>query len=309
MLCRRFNYLVMFAIGCGLALTACANSEPSSSSEPEVNLNSFEEAQTGAIAMAERLVALTSLSADLVYHLDSSKLVGVPGSSLIAGDARFEGIEQVSSERTPPNLEKVVALNPDLVIGAAGFHESTADRLKEAGIPTLLTEVDSWQSLQELTEILATTLDADPTNLLQRYDECSAEAPDRSPSTLVLVSYQPILSPNQDSWAGDFLNRFNIQNLTADVQDDSADNNSGQQFEGYISLSSETVLQADPDMLFVVNAGDDTLKQFEANPFWQELKATQTGNVHLFDYYGLINPGSLQSIEATCEKLSQLAPR
>ncbi|HHP7245545.1 MAG TPA: ABC transporter substrate-binding protein, partial [Elainellaceae cyanobacterium] len=119
MLCRRFNYLMMFAIGCGLTLTACANSEPSSSTAPEVNPDSVAT-QTGAIASAERIVALTSLSADLVHQLDSSKLVGVPGSSLIAGDTRFEGIEHVSSERTPPNLEKVVALNPDLVIGAAG---------------------------------------------------------------------------------------------------------------------------------------------------------------------------------------------
>jgi iron complex transport system substrate-binding protein len=307
--CRPFNYLVMLVIGCSLALTACASSETSPTTGPEANIDSAEEMQTGAIAPAERIVALTSLSADLVHHLDSSKLVGVPGSSLIAGDARFAGIEQVSSERTPPNLEKVVTLNPDLVIGAVGFHESTADRLQEAGIPTLLTEVDSWQSLQELTEILATTLDTDPTNLLQRYDACATEATNSSPSTLVLVSYQPIVSPNQNSWAGDFLKRFNIQNLTADIQEDNVDNSSERQFEGYVSLSSETVLQANPDMLFVVNTGDDTLQQFEANPFWQELQATQTGNVHVFDYYGLVNPGSLQSIEATCEKLARITSK
>lgn len=312
---KRLNGLIALGVGCSFVLTACASSNfpPVTSSEEASNSverlpgESQTEVQTGAIASAERVVALTSLTADLAYQLDSRKLVGVPGSSLITGDSRFESIEIVSSERTPPNLESIVALDPDLVIGAVGFHESVAEQLKDAGISTLLTSVDSWDSLQELTAMLADILDADATALLQRYEICLADAPDEaSPSTLVLVSYQPILSPNQNSWAGDFLKRFNIQNIMADIQDDASGSSPGQSFDGYVSLSAETILEANPDRVFVVNTQEDILQKFEANPFWNELNATQTGDVYVFDYYGLVNPGSLQSIDETCTRFSQL---
>lgn len=322
---NRFSLLTMLIASCSFALAACSLSYSSPDSPPsQAPSNQASKQETAdstasatrseggseldAIASAERVVTLTSLTADLVYRLDRSKLIGVPGSRLIAGDERFDGIEIVSSGRTPPNLERIVALNPDLVIGAMGFHESTAERLNDAGISTLLTRVDSWDSLQDLTETLANVLDADATDLLQRYETCSSDTPaEASLSTLVLVSYQPILSPNQNSWAGDFLKRFNIQNLMADVQPNSSGSPSGQQFEGYVSLSPEKILEANPGRVFVVNTQEDILQQFEANPFWQELDATQTGNIYTFDYYGLINPGSLQSINDTCTRLSQLS--
>ena len=108
-----------------------------------------------------------------------------------------------------------------------------------------------------------------------------------------------MLSPNKDSWAGDLLNQFNIGNIAADWQGES-------EFNGYVTLSAEKVLEADPEALLVINTGDNIVEQFKAEPFWGQLKATQTDQVHVFEYFGLINPGSLASIEATCETLGNL---
>ena len=256
-------------------------------------------AETPADESETRIVALTSLTADLVQTLEGEALVGIPGNELLRGDDRFANLPTVSEGRTAPDLEQIVALEPTLVIGAAGFHDRTLQRLEELGTPTLTTEVNSWADLRDLTTALATTLEADPQPLLDRYDACLAQAPTDSPSTLVLVSRQPLLSPNKTSWAGDFLAQFKVNNVAADLQGESP-------FDGYITLPEEKVLAVNPDVLLVVDAGENLLDQLKGEPFWGQIQATQQGQVHSFDYFGLVNPGSIASIERTCEQLGRL---
>ncbi|QQE67605.1 hypothetical protein GFS31_43180 (plasmid) [Leptolyngbya sp. BL0902] len=256
-------------------------------------------AETPANESEIRIVALTSLTADLVQTLEGEALVGIPGNELLRGDDRFADLPIVSEGRTEPDLEQIVALEPTLVIGATGFHDRTLQRLEELGTQTLTTEVNSWANLRDLTTTLATTLEADPQPLLDRYDACLAQAPTDSPATLVLVSRQPLLSPNKTSWAGDFLAQFKVQNVAADMQGESP-------FDGYITLPEEKVLAANPEVLLVVDAGENLLEQLKGESFLGQLQATQQGQVHSFDYFGLVNPGSIASIERTCEQLSTL---
>ena len=288
-----------------LLATACTTTAPTDSSNNSVDATSDSTpsditAET-AIAPATKVVALSSISSDLVETLADDVLVGVAGSRLTAEDSRFDGLTVVSQGRTEPDLEKIIALEPDLVIGAEGFHEKTLQRMEELEIPTLAYDIDSWAALDSFTQELALRLGVDAQGVRDRYDACLAQASiDSKPeSALILVSRQPMLSPNKDSWAGDFLNQFNINNIAADWQGES-------EFNGYVTLSAEKVLEADPNALLVINTGDNIVEQFKAEPFWGQLKATQDDQVHVFEYFGLINPGSLASIEDTCEKLGNL---
>ena len=77
-------------------------------------------------------------------------------------------------------------------------------------------------------------------------------------------------------------------------------------FDGYITLPEEKVLTVNPEMLLVIDTGDNLLEQLKGDAFWGELAATQQEQVHSFEYLGLVNPGSIASIEATCEKLAAL---
>jgi iron complex transport system substrate-binding protein len=244
----------------------------------------------------KKIVTLSSLSSDIISQLDSTKLVGISGSSLFKNDSRFKDIPRVSEGQTPPNLEKIVALKPDLVIGAEGFSNLTTDKLKELGITTLLTKVDSWDGLQNLTRSLATIINADPTPLLNRYQTFLPDKPTQNPSTLVLVSRQPILSPSKKSWAGNLLDKFQAQNVSADLQGKIS-------IPGYVTLSAEKVLEANPEVLIVVSPQPGLLKSFKSESFWNQLKATKNNRVYEFDYYGLVNPGSINAIEKACQQL------
>jgi len=255
--------------------------------------------QTTNPTTVSRVVALTSLSADIMHRLDQTKLVGVPGSRLLRQNRDLAKLPQVSEGQTPPNLEKIVALKPDLVIGAAGFHDQILERLQATGIRTLTTQVTNWQSLQDLTRTLATEIQADPEPLLQSYQSFLTPAAERSAPTLVLVSYQPILAPNKTSWAGDLLTQFQISNVAADLQGQSPQ-------RGYITLSPEKILEANPDVLILVDAGDGAVDKLKAAPFWNKLNAVANDRVYVFDYYGLVNPGSVGAIEKACQQLRQV---
>jgi iron complex transport system substrate-binding protein len=248
---------------------------------------------------AQKVVALTPLTADIIYQLEQTKIVGVSGSKIIINDPRFKGISTVSGEQTPPNLEKIVALKPDFVVGAAGFHDKTMEKLQQLGIKTLLTQVKSWKALEELTVNLARSINAAPEPLLKRYQTFLADIPKRDYSALILVSRQPILSPNQTSWAGDLLEQFKLKNLTSQLQGSSP-------LRGYVTLSSEKILQANPEVILLVDTGDQILDKFKSDSFWNQLQAVKNNRVYVFDYYGLVNPGSIDSIEKACSQLKQI---
>lgn len=287
---------VGLAILLSLSLFACT--QPQVSPLPETPLSSPEEIPTESV---ERVVALTSLSADILQRLDASKLVGIPGSSLLEKDPRFADITPVSQGQTAPSLEKIIALKPDLVIGATGFHDQIAARLTELNIETYLVSLESWESLEALTEAISSAIDADPQPLLNQYQAFITSSNPPGPSTLILASTQPILSPNKNSWSGDFLSQLNFENVTADLQGNAP-------ISGYITLSPEKILQIDPDVLIVIQfANQSPLKELESNEFWSQLKAVKTQQVYVFDYYGLINPGTIDSIRKTSEQLLKIS--
>ncbi|MFH7024586.1 MAG: ABC transporter substrate-binding protein [Heteroscytonema crispum UTEX LB 1556] len=296
--------LPAFALLLSLVLAACTTTT-TQLSEKNTNPTSTTTTNSQQISnqSAKRIVALTSLSADIIYQLDKSKLVGITGSRLFNQDARFQNLPRVSEGQTPPNLEKIVSLKPDLVIGAEGFSNLTLDKIKQLGISTFLTKVNSWESLEELTKTLAKSIDADPQPLLNRYGTFLPKQTNQNPSTLVLVSLQPILSPNKNSWAGDLLNKFQAKNVAAELQGNSP-------IGGYVTLSAEKVLEANPEVLIAVNApqgGSETtlIESLKKQAFWKQLQATKNNRVYVFDYYGLVNAGSIDAIETACKQLTQ----
>ncbi|NET07434.1 MAG: ABC transporter substrate-binding protein [Symploca sp. SIO2B6] len=273
----------------------CTSSLPTNPST-----NTATDSAIKSTPVATRVVALTSITADIIHRLDSTRLVGIAGSRLLNKNELFQEIPRVSEGRTQPNLEKIVALEPELVIGAAGFHDQVLAKLQSLGVKTITTELDSWQSLEDLTRTLAATIEADPKSLLQQYQQClPSQTPPPETSTLVLVSRQPLLSPNQASWAGDLLTQFGAANLVANLQGKSP-------IKGYVTLSPEKVLQSNPEVLILVNVEGGNIDQFKSEPFWKDLNAVQNDQVYVLDYYGFVNTGSLEAIAEACKQLKQI---
>ena len=80
--------------------------------------------------------------------------------------------------------------------------------------------------------------------------------------------------------------------------------------QGYVTLSAEKILEANPEAIIIVDREQGMLKEFQSDSFWKQLKATKNNRVYVFDYYGLVNPGSIEKIEqATSELKKALAKK
>ena len=250
----------------------------------------------------KKIVALTSLSADLVNSIDSKSLVGIPGSSLLKSNPSYKDIEIISSGRMPPNLEKIISLKPDLVIGANGFHDKPLSKLNELGVKTLSTKIKNLKDLENLNkEINSFLLKKDIEPLSNKISNCysSSSKISKDKNVIALVSTKPILSPNSKSWSGNLIKRFGLKNLTSELQSKS-------EFRGYVNLSQEWLLKAKPNNLIVVKTPGSNISQYESLAIWKKIPAVKKKNIFPFDYYGLINPGSLDSINKACKKLSSI---
>ncbi len=249
-----------------------------------------------------KIVALTSLSADLVNSIDSKYLVGIPDSSLFKSNPSYKDIAIISSGRMPPNLEKIIRLKPDLVIGANGFHDKALSKLNKIGFKTLSTKIKDIKDLENLSEEISSLLSLRKSEPLSKkikncYSYSSKISKDKN--IIALVSTKPILSPNSKSWSGNLIKRFGLKNLTSDLQSKS-------EFKGYVNLSQEWLLKAKPNNLIVVKTPGSNISQYESLTIWKKIPAVKKKNIFSFDYYGLINPGSLESINKACKKLSSI---
>ena len=248
-----------------------------------------------------RIVALTSLSADLVNQINNRNLVGIPGSSLIRKNNDFDNITIVSRGRMQPDLEKIINLNPNLVIGASGFHDKTLSEIKRLGINTLSTNIKSLDSLDNFYKELQRKLEVNNlTSIKEVLKNCYpnySTSKRNNKEVVALVSVKPILSPGSTSWAGSLISNFRLNNLSANIQNKT-------QFKGYTNLSLEWLLKAKPNNLILIKTPGSDISQYKDLPVWQKLPAVKNNKIFEFDYYGLINPGNLVSIDNACKKLA-----
>ena len=280
-----------------VSLIACSN-QTDTINQVE---NTTEENAKPTIKLAKRVVALTPLAADLIYNLDKNKLVAVPNGRYISKTDKFTELPRVGA-RGNVNLEKIVALKPDLVIGSELFQSQALNRLKELGIDTVPHQTSSWQDLENLTKQLATRVGANPQPILSKYQSFLTNISENGESVLMLVSRVPVLSPNQNSWAGDLLTKFKYKNMTADLQ-------SNTRFQGYLTLSQEKILTANPDKIFLIESDNMNPEELKKLPFWGKLKATQNNQVYVFHHDGLISPTSLDTVEEVTNQLREVAAK
>lgn len=286
---------VLFALT--LAVAGCTTGGQQATN----NAQSEAQTQVSQKSAVKRVVALTPLAADLIHTLDKTKLVGVSGGRYIEASGKFKNLPRVG-ERATVNLERIVALKPDLVIGSNVFQGNLLEQLERSNIPTMTVTTSSWQDLEIVTQQIAEKIGADPQPILQQYRAFLNNPPQHNKTVLVLAGIQPALSPNANSWAGDLLTRFGYKNLVADLP-------SSGQFQGYLTVSPEKILEMNPDQIFVIEGGSvqNSPDEIKSLPFWKNLKAAKNDQVFVFHHDGLIAPTSIRTVEEVTQKLRQTA--
>lgn len=263
-----------------ILLTACA--APASPPEQEAAIT-FTDALGHEVSLTrwERVVSLYGSFAE-VWLLAGGELTGTTSDAVEERQlALGENVSIVGTVKEP-NLEEIIAAEPDFVIlaadiaGQADLHEALA----AAGIPhayyrtdtfdeylAMLAQFCSLTGRQDLYEQYGLAVRSEIDTVLE------AVAGQPSPTALLVRAYSSgAKAKGADNLAGVILEDLGADNLVS-------------RHESLLEeLSMEEIMAADPDFLLITTMGSSDeaamaymAEVFETNPAWSGLSAVKNG--------------------------------
>jgi iron complex transport system substrate-binding protein len=194
-----------------------------------------------------------------------------------------EGIELVGISQ--PNLEAVLRLKPDLIVGLDWF-KSIYPLLSKIA-PTVLGEMNSYANWEQHLSFVAEVLGKQKNEKLlwqiysQRIEKLKIALGDRyrgKKVSFIYVGRDRIYIDARDSFAG---------SIIGDLLLPRPDSQSVDSPDGAFPISWEELDKADGDILFVTtfsNNGQQYLEQLQQTPMWKTLKAVRDRHVFYVDF-------------------------
>lgn len=251
-------------------------------------------------ADVRRVITLAPNLTEIVYALgQQDRLVGVTNQCnyppRVDAKARIGDVVN-------PNLERIIELKPDLVLGStAGNRIETVTALEQAGIPLYGSDAhrieDIFASIRDIAGLLAVPETGEP--LAAQLEE-RLRALDRSllgaarPKVLLVIWLEPLITTGPDTFLADLVHRAGGQSISDDLE------------QNWPRLSLEVVVERDPDYLVLprIPQLEARLAQLSQAPPWAELRAVRRNQIVWLDE-ALIRPGPriLDMIESLARSL------
>lgn len=249
----------------------------------------------------QRVVFLNVSNLDLYYAAGGrDTIAGKPTSDSMSPELAdaMKDVPAVGIIHSP-NMETILSLKPNLVIGVnVPFHNQIRQTLEQNGIPLYINSLDSLEDTEKTLRFFGELTgkegeaNARADEIKKRCDAVvEAASHETSPRSLIVFS-----SPESNnmatsySFSGDLLKRLhgtNIADLDSSLQGP------------YVPLSMEYVIKNDPQIIFIISMGQsaDELKRFRQSmsdsDAWSQVTAVREGRVYeLPARLFTVNPGS-----------------
>ena len=243
------------------------------------------EAPDSLEAQPLRVVSLYGSYAE-AWQLAGGTLVGVTEDAVTERGMELGENIQIIGTVKEPNLELVIALEPDLVLLSADIasHAAAAQTLTAAGIPCCISQVDSFADFAEMMDefTLLTGLrdvyDSLIPPMQAQIDEIITQAAvQEHPTVLLLRAFSTgVKVKGRDNLAGIMLEDLGCVNIA--------------ERQPYLleELTLEAIIAENPAYVLISVMGADTdaaLQSVEQtlgrNPAWQALDAVREGRVYV----------------------------
>ncbi len=248
---------------------------------------------------ARRIISLSPNITELVYAAGAGdRLVGV--SSRSDYPAAAKAVPEIG-DAAGLDLERIVMLQPDLVIAWRSGNAADIDRLEKLGLPVFVTEATRLEDIPRLLrltgQLAATSTQAEAA---ARAYETELQQIKRSyagrqqVSVFLLIWQQPLMTVNGDHFISDIINLCGGVNIFASASILAP------------VISAESLLQADPQAII-----SGVLPESGAGELWQQFPHIRAvRNKHLFfvhpDLLHRQTPRMLQAVKIVCEQLERV---
>lgn len=185
------------------------------------------------------------------------------------------------------NIEKVLELKPDLVIGQRFTHGELRDTFEKAGIAFINLNTQSIDDIKNNTLLMgkitghekkAESLTKEmKSNISQIISQIPKEK--KKPSFAIVTVMGDAVFVEQGPTIGvDIAKQLKLKNITESLD--------GEVMAGYIPFSMEAMVKLDPDYLFILShtTDEDAKKmvenKFKSNPAWNSLSAVSNDKIY-----------------------------
>jgi iron complex transport system substrate-binding protein len=280
---------VAVALALILGGTACrqASEEPLRSVPPEtafpVTLTDDEGVEVTIPSEPKRLVTFAPSHTETLFALGlGDRVVGVSGP-FDDFPPEAKGLEPVAGRGgTEPNVEKVVALEPDLLL-TAFIGGDWKDRLRGLGIPVFTTLASSFDdALEDIATVgRLTGATQEAGKIAQRMQatvgNITVRAQEAGPVTCFL-ELSDLFTVGPGALEFDLLERAGCDPITADAD------------QPYPQWSVERLVSDDPDVFLASEYGQEA-EQVADRPGIRNLRAVREGRLYLVDGDLISRPG------------------
>lgn len=227
----------------------------------------------------ERIVSLSPSATEILFALGlGPKVVGVTRFCDYPPEAL--GKEKVGGFSNP-SVEKVVSLNPDLVVADAGIQAGTVERLGKLGLkvvalkPKNVEEIlDRIRMLGRLTGMVeeAEKLTSEMKARMEAVRERVKHIPESDrPKVYYEVWHDPLMSVGPGSFIHVMLEEAGGVNIFRDAKTD------------YPLVSPEAVIERNPDVIITTKHNPASLDEIRSRPGWDVIKAIKLGRLYKLD--------------------------
>lgn len=291
-----------------LSLTACDSTKPAASTSG-VSYTYKDQAITMKAA-PQRIVELSAPLLNMAYAVGGTSIARPETSSPIPEEAKsLPTLGHVQNI----NMETLVGMEPDLVLGEKNQNSKLESLLKSNQIPYVLIQYDGINDNVPLLKFMGQLYNqqAKADNVIKTYEEgvktVEDKAAAKTPAKVAVLraTGKDVTAETPKSICASMVEMLKMDNVITSHKDIKLDSKT-------VPYSLEQLSADDPDTIFIVTMGkqDEINKKLDesmrSNPSWAHLKAVQTNHVYFLepDLF-LMNPG-IRTPEAM-EKLYKLA--
>lgn len=246
----------------------------------------------------EKIAAISGTYLGILYAAGGESIARADSNG---GSPLPEGTESLESVGAVYNvdIEKVVSLNPDLVIAQFGLQNRVVPALQQSNIPVVSLNMRTYDDVveklklmgkitenEEKVEKIIEGMETDKKVILDKLPEKSKKV------AILYVTSKEVSLKLDNSIAGNVANMLKLENIAAGTK---AQGMGGEN----VPFSMEKIVESDPDVILVTTmvgsreqAEATMKKELESNPIWKELRAVKEGKIEFLPQsHFLYNPG------------------
>lgn len=249
----------------------------------------------------QRIISLAPTITEEIYLLGAQdRLVADTVYCLSPPDAQKK--EKIGTV-VKVNLEKIVSLNPDLVLSTSLVNSKTIEKLQNLGIKVVIFPAarnfeEICRQFLELAQLLGNKKDAEQI-IKQSKDRLGSVKKRvrglREIKVFMQIGARPLFTATRDSFLNDFIEFAGGRNIVSQTQTG--------------LYSREEVLKSNPDVIIISDmgiAGEDEMKIWQK---YKNLNAARDNRIYIIDSYKLCSPTPVSFAETLDEIVEILHPK